>query len=125
MPLQRYQQIRWLARIWSLPGLAFFALVLADGLSRGNLPDAPERLGFAVFPVGAALGMALGWWRPRGGGALTLASLSGYCTWQLWIDGRLPGGPWCLVFGAPGALFLIAWWLEARRSCGGRELAGA
>ena len=52
MPLQRYQQIRWLARIWSLPGLAFSFSGLVTGSVIYSLPFVVQPLQNAFVSLG-------------------------------------------------------------------------
>lgn len=106
--------LRWTARIWSV---ATIALVLAFIIGeRGQGPGPRDLLFFLFFPIGICAGMVVAWWKERLGGIITVGSLLVFYVLQYAIAGRLPRGPWFLVFAAPGLLFLLSSWAHAAPS---------
>ena len=68
-----------------------------------------EAVGFAFFPVGILVGMALAWRYELVGGLVTVGSLAAFYIWHLAVSGDLATGPYFLIFAFPGILFLLAW----------------
>jgi hypothetical protein len=102
--------IIWVARIWSLASLGFVLIFLfGEGLSgHGARPTLTEWIGFALWPCGVGLGLAIAWFRARLGGAIAIASLLAFYLWSLLDHGRFPGGPYFVLVAAPGFLFLLS-----------------
>ena len=108
------QFVEWTARFWSLVSIG---LVLAFIFGEGVHPATPgEWLGFLFFPLGIAVGMAIGWWREGLGGAVTVGCLVAFYLVHLTTSGRFPSGWAWLVFAAPGFLFLLGWAGERRHA---------
>lgn len=106
--------LRWIARVW---GIATTLLVLAFilGGRESMRLTATEAVGFLCFPVGVIAGFAVAWRRELLGGLLTIGSLALFYLWIFARDGRLPIGPYFLLFAAPGFLH-VAGALIARDS---------
>jgi hypothetical protein len=102
--------LRWLARATSLLSIGVLLLFLTgkDGVLGGNVRPA-EWLGLLFFPFGVMLGLALAWWREALGAAVAAGSLTAFYLSQALLAGRLPGGPWFLIFTSPAALFFASW----------------
>lgn len=69
---------------------------------------------FALFPVGVAVGLLVGIWRPRLGGSIATLSLAGFYLGMLIDSGAFPGGPWFIVFSGGGIALLLADGLQRR-----------
>jgi len=105
--------IRWIARIWSLFSLALFLLFFIGESWGQPLQFTPEELlGLLFFPGGVVLGMILAWKWELWGGLITVASLLAFYLLEFIMDRDFPGGPWFLLFAAPGFLFLLVWRLS-------------
>lgn len=104
--------IRWIARIWSIGSAALLIPFLFSG---GGIPTAYEALMMAFFPFGVLIGFAIAWRREGLGGAITVFSLVALYVLMFLRDGRLPAGPYFVLFAAPGFLFLLCWLLSARQ----------
>ena len=101
--------LRWAARTGSLLILVLLAL-FAFGDSNGLTTSitATEAVGLFFFPFGLAVGLLLGWKNELLGGIFTLLSLSGiYLIFGVALTGKLPGGPYFLLFATPGFMFLL------------------
>lgn len=99
--------LRWLAHAW---GIATTLLVLAF-IVGGQEPmrlTANEAVGFLCFPVGVIVGFAVAWRREWLGGLLTIGSLALFYLWMFARDGRLPTGPYFVLFAAPGFLHIAS-----------------
>lgn len=100
--------------MWSV---ASIVLVLAFIVGERSLPSAPDEwLGFLFFPLGASVGMLLGWWNERIGGIITVGSLGVFYLLHFTTAGAFPRGWAWLVFAAPGFLFLLTWFLSRRET---------
>jgi hypothetical protein len=101
--------LNWIARLWSLAGVAFVLLfVFGEVFSgQGMRPSATEWLGLALWPGGVGIGLAVAWFRKGLGGAIAVGSLVGFYLWNLLERGRFPGGPYFFLVAAPGVLFLL------------------
>jgi hypothetical protein len=108
--------IRWTARGLSLGSGALLVAFLGPG--EAMRPTPAEIVGLALFPGGVLLGFVLGWWRPKVGGVVALASLAAFYAWHVATAGRWPAGPWFLLFTSPALLFLAAAWLPRQRASG-------
>jgi hypothetical protein len=111
--------LRWLARVTGLLSIGVLLLFLTgeDGLISGWAKVRPgEWLGLLFFPFGVILGLALAWWREALGGAVAAVSVTAFYVEQVLLAGRLPGGPWFLIFTAPAVLFFASWLAHRRRS---------
>jgi hypothetical protein len=111
--------LRWSARLTSLLSIGVLLLFLTgdDGLIGGNgwtKVRPAEWIGLLFFPFGVVVGLALAWWREAGGAALAGASLTAFYLSYALLNGRLPGGPWFLIFTAPAALFFASWFAHRR-----------
>lgn len=100
--------LRRTARILSI-GVVFLVALFAfgnDGVASGPIRD-HEYIGLFFFPVGIILGIIIGWKNELLGGVISTASLACfYLVYELAIMGRIPRGPWFVVFNIPGFLFL-------------------
>ena len=107
---QEPKALKWIARIWSLAGIAFVLIFLfGEGLSaHGARPTPAEWVGIALWPGGVGVGLALAWFRKGLGGAIAIASLIAFYLWNLLERGRFPGGPYFVLVAAPGVLFVLS-----------------
>jgi len=107
--------LRWLARILSLASLGMLLLfVLGDGSLLLKLTPS-ELVQFVFFPIGVAIGLVLGWRSELFGGIVAISSLAMFYLSHLGVTGKLPGGPWFLIFTLPGILFFcLGLWRETR-----------
>ena len=64
-----------------------------------------EWFGLLFFPFGVLLGLTLAWWREPLGAAMAAVSVTAFYVYEVLLAGRLPGGPWFLIFTAPAVLF--------------------
>ncbi len=104
--------MRWTARA---AGIASVALLSQFFFGELGTPTPREVVALVFFPVGVALGMLLGWWREALGGWVTLLSLAAFYLWMIALRGNPPGGPYFMLFAAPGLLFLACSLIERRR----------
>lgn len=107
--------IRWLARALSVLSIGLLLLFV---LGEGSWPirlTSSELVQFIFFPIGVALGLALGWRNELLGGTIAVSSLALFYILHFTIFGRFPGGPWFLIFTLPGFLFLaLGLWRQPR-----------
>ncbi len=102
--------VRWIARLGSLASIWILAGFLFGEFGH---PTLGELVAIALFPVGVVAGMLLGWWREGLGGLVSVVSLGAFYLWVRVLQGHFPGGPYFLIFSAPGFLFLISSFLNA------------
>ena len=98
--------LRWTARAWSIAS-ATLLLAFAFGGREHVQFTAGEAIGFLLFPLGVIAGFAVAWWRELVGGLVTVGSLTLFYLWLFGRDGRLPAGPYFLLFAAPGFLHVV------------------
>jgi hypothetical protein len=101
--------LNWIARIWSLAGIAFVLVFVFGEVFGGHgvRPTAAEWIGLALWLGGVGIGLAVAWCRKGLGGAIALGSLVGFYFWNLLERGRFRRGPYFLLVAAPGVLFLL------------------
>src|SRR6516165_6611821 len=106
--------LRWLARLTGLLSIGVLLLFMIgdDGLISRNAwikvrPN--EWIQLLLFPFGVLVGLGLGWWREGLGAGVAAVSLAAFYLSHACLTGRLPGGPWFLIFTAPGILFFASW----------------
>ena len=101
--------LNWIARVWSLAGIAFVLVFVIGEVFGGNgvRPTAAEWIGLALWPVGVGIGLAIAWFRKGLGGVIASSSLIGFYVWNFLERGRFPRGPYFLLVAAPGFLFLL------------------
>jgi hypothetical protein len=119
--------LRWSARLTGLLSIGVLLLFLTgeDGLIAGWAKVRPaEWVGLLFFPFGVLLGLALAWWREALGAAVAAVSVAAFYAHYVLLSGRLPGGPWFLVFTAPAALFFASWLAHRRRRDAGAAFGG-
>ncbi len=97
----------WAARALSLLSAGLLLLFLGGEESDWSRVTASQWVGFAFFPVGILAGLLVAWRREAVGGALTVASLAAFHTWQVAVGGWPPRGWAFAVFALPGFLFLL------------------
>lgn len=108
--------LRWVARAAGLGSLLMLAsFLVGEGFALTHLTRREASL-FLCFPFGVMLGLVWAWWRPRAGALLALGCLAGFYALYFATTGRLPHGPWFLIFTSPALLFLLA-----AGSCPGRS----
>lgn len=99
--------VRWTARILSLAILFVFALFVFGDDGVTTAITRTELVGLLFFPGGVAIGSLLGWRNELLGGLVSALSLAGfYLVFGLALTGRMPSGPYFLIFSIPGFLFL-------------------
>ena len=112
--------LRWSARATGLLSIGVLLLFLTgqDGLAHASgwaKVRPTEWLGLVFFPLGVMLGLALAWWREALGAVAAAVSLAAFYLCYGLLAGRLPGGPWFLIFAAPAVLFLASWFAHRQR----------
>ena len=112
--------LRWSARATGLLSMGVLLLFLTgeDGLVGGNgwaKVRPAEWIGLLFFPFGVLLGLALAWWREALGAVVASASVTAFYLYHVLRAGRLPGGPWFLIFTSPAVLFFASWLAHGRR----------
>lgn len=102
--------LSWVARIWSLAGIAFLLVFIFGEVFSGHgaKPTAAEWIGLAFFPGGVGAGLVVAWFREGIGGIIATGCLIGFYGWNLLERGRFPTGPYFLLVAAPGILFLLS-----------------
>ncbi|HMS17003.1 MAG TPA: hypothetical protein PKA37_09205 [Planctomycetota bacterium] len=105
--------LRWTARGWGVASGVLLIAFAFGGREHFHLTTT-EAVGFLFFPVGVILGFGLAWWHDLAGGLLTLGSLALFYAWLFVRDGRLSGGPYFLLFAAPGFLHVATAILVAK-----------
>jgi hypothetical protein len=109
--------LRWTARVWSIASVLLILAFVVGG--RESLrPTANEVVGLLLFPLGVVVGFGIAWWREGIGGLITVGSLALFYLWMFARDGRLPAGPYFLLFAAPGFLHIASALLERSRGMG-------
>jgi len=106
--------VRRLASAWGAVNLLLIVIMLVGELSGQHMPSVREWLGLSLWPIGVGVGLVLCWFRPRAGGWLILGSLAAFYLWNLAAVGGFPRGPYFALFAAPGALYLLAEWMNVR-----------
>lgn len=106
----------WTARILGACSLGMLSLFVFAHLGEGRgAPTVSESLGLMLFPGCILIGLAVSFFRPLHGSALTLGGLVGFYAWHLVEAGNFPSGPYFLLFAAPGILFLLSGLLSQKR----------
>ena len=98
--------VRWIARIL---GIGVFLLVLAftTGGRESMRPNLNEAIALLLFPGGVLIGFAIAWWKEGLGGLVSIVSLGLFYLWMFAYSSRFPGGPYFLLFAAPGFLHAL------------------
>ena len=100
--------LRWVARLASI-GVIILLLQFTVGEDFSKV-SGRELVGLSFFPLGVVIGLAVAWWREAWGAALAALSLLGfYLIFGLLLTGKVPGGPWFLIFTSPALLFFVSW----------------
>lgn len=107
--------LRWLARVGSIASTLLLA-AFAFGGQESLRPTFVEAIGLFFFPVGVVVGFFIAWWWEGIGGAVTVTSLACFYVYMVARDGRLPTGPYFLLFAAPGFLHLANGLLQRNRT---------
>ena len=103
--------ILWIARAWSVVSIVALLLpFFVEGLYWLSATTVREVIGHICF-LAVLVGLIIAWrWHGLGGG-LALAGIAVfYLTW--WLYGKTVQGPFLLIVGAPGLLFLLYWLLD-------------
>ena len=104
-----------MARLLSLVILSLIGLFFLGSNEPQQFPEAMEIVGFLFFPIRILTGMLLSWRWEIGGSIVAIGSLIGFYLWYAIQSGRLPTGPWFIVFTSPAFLFLVAGYLNRLR----------
>lgn len=100
----------WVARIWSVSGIAFVLLFVFGDVFNGHgaSPTKSEWIGLALWPIGVTIGLVIAWFRTGTGGIIAIVSLMAFYVWNFLERGKLPGGPYFVLVAAPGFLFILS-----------------
>jgi ABC-type branched-subunit amino acid transport system permease subunit len=98
--------LRWLARGGSVLVAVLFALLWwHQPPSMNQLP--PVMLAQLALLTGGVLGLLLGWWRERLGGAIAAIAFVGFLAIEGVVKHRLPLVPQLFVMMLPALLYLV------------------
>lgn len=102
--------LAWVARIWSVSGIAFVLLFVFGDVFNGHGagPTKSEWIGLALWPTGVTIGLVIAWFRKGTGGIIAIVSLISFYIWHFLERGKLPGGPYFALVAAPGFLFILS-----------------
>ena len=64
------------------------------------------------FPFSVMLGLILAWFFEGIGAAITIVSIAAFYSIHYFHDGKLPGGPFFLISGAPSVFFLVSMFMR-------------
>ena len=111
--------ILWTARIWGsimlLFGLIMFGGEIVEHLSGKpsfSIDSVSDLLVILFFPAGTLIGLGIAWkWEGLGG----LVIIGGIICSQMIKHGTILFDPLTFLFGAPGLLFLIYWYLSRHK----------
>lgn len=105
----------WIARGLSVLAVGSILLFIIGEHFNPLRLNMQEALLFFCFPLGIVIGMVIGWWREGLGGLIAFASMALFYAVHLIQSGRLPKGPFFLIFALPGLLFVISWLYEKKK----------
>lgn len=112
--------LTWIARVWGICSFLLIAAFMFGG-TESMRPTVNEAIGLLLFPVGVLVGFAIAWWREGTGGLVAVSSFAFFYVWLFVRDGRLPIGPYFLLFAAPGFIhFGNALWARVQSKRGGQ-----
>jgi peptidoglycan/LPS O-acetylase OafA/YrhL len=100
--------LRWLTRGLSVLLVAFVIIMMVGERANPFAVIRDTRGVFLVFPFGVCAGLLLAWRWQRAGGALSLMCLVLFYVIEFAKSGRVPRGPFFLVFALPAVLFLLS-----------------
>ena len=120
--LNPHSFVRWLSWILAAASLltlgTFVSAHLFEWITVEGTPTPTlwEWLGIALFPLSVLAGCLLGLRWPLAGGILGTAGLLGFYLWHFAGAGRLPTGPYFVLFSLPCLLFLVRGLWKSRLS---------
>jgi hypothetical protein len=98
--------MRWIARSLSLIVIGFLLLFLfGEGIQ-------PITVLHICFPFSVMLGLILAWFFEGIGATITIVSIIAFYSIHYFNDGKLPGGPFFLISGAPSVFFLLSMFMR-------------
>jgi hypothetical protein len=94
----------------------FLVFFVADGIRKGVIPVASDRVPMTIFLFLAFIGLAIAWRWEGTGGTLALCSIIVFCVLGLQTEGK-PGGTILLtgMYALPALLFILYWWQTRRQ----------
>jgi hypothetical protein len=119
-PTVALRTLRWTARALSVLSISLLAAFLFGG-AESLTPTIRELVALLLFPGGVVLGMLISWRREGLGAIVSIASLAALYAYIGLAFGRVPAGPYFILFTSPAALFGL-YALLARS--GGRKPVG-
>jgi hypothetical protein len=104
---KRYASIPfWIARSLSVIVIGFlFLFLFGEGLS-------PITVLHICFPFSVMLGLILAWFFEGIGASITIVSIAAFYLIHYFHEGKLPGGPFFLISGAPSVFFLMSMFIR-------------
>jgi len=115
-----YKFYRWVARVSSLLVIGLILLFfIGEGIDKGfdlSTLNSRDLLLMVFFPLGMMLGFVIGWWKEFSGGLTAILSVVLFHVVYYAYTNGFPRGPWFMVFGLPGAFFLLAGMRKPRYS---------
>ena len=103
---RRASILRWVARSLSLLVIGFlFLFLFGEGLP-------PITVLHIFFPFSVMLGLILAWFFEGIGATITIVSVAAFYSVHYFYDGKLPGGPFFLLSGAPSVIFLVSMFMH-------------
>ena len=114
------QMIRWVARFFAaIVGVLAFVVFVGKFAGGINLKLPNITLANAllrVFDFIAWIGLFIGFFRERLGGFLILGGVAAYFLTAYIVTGTFPSGLFFLYMILPGVLYLLSYWINARKS---------
>lgn len=98
--------LRWIARLASAANAILFVLLWVHAPPRFSLLS-PRLLAELGLLSAAVLGLLLGWWRERVGGAVAVACLAGFLGMEFGTAHHFPVEPSVFAMLLPALLYLI------------------
>ncbi|MEM8734292.1 MAG: hypothetical protein AAGG44_08720 [Planctomycetota bacterium] len=108
---------------WIVRGLVLFSLivlgwfVVAHLVEGGPQPTSDEWFALMLFPGTVLVGLGMCLRYPRAGAAIVACALVLFYTWSWANSGRLPTGPYFMLFAAPSFLLVAMDSLRRRWRC--------
>jgi hypothetical protein len=105
--------LKWVARGTGVVSTLLLLAFAFGGAEHLHFKPA-EAVAFLFFPVGVIVGFLVAWRWELAGGLASIGSLALFYVWHYAVSGTVAGGPYFLLFTAPGFLH-VASALSARR----------